>query len=231
MYLAAKRCGIDCLLIHGFRHTKELKEYKKVRNKIHDIRGILKRWDGDTKVKEKAERITGVYWGRFNPIHKGHIAVIKKLRRRTETLIVVIGSSEHKDEEENPFSGAERANMVTAYLKEEGIEGCRVVTINDDENYANGVDNIFRKCGNVDLLFLSDEYRGVDKSSARDKIINAIAGRARIAYFSRRGKLSSTLLRGRIADSKTWENLTGKSVVRIIKGIDGIDRIRRSRLR
>jgi cytidyltransferase-like protein len=48
----------------------------------------------------------GVYWGRFNPPHKGHLSVIKKFSDKYN-LTVAIGGSEHKNEKRNPFSGKE----------------------------------------------------------------------------------------------------------------------------
>ena len=40
-YLAARSCGIDCVLIGSFKHTKDLKEYKRIKNKIKTLSGLL----------------------------------------------------------------------------------------------------------------------------------------------------------------------------------------------
>ncbi len=40
-YLAAKNCGIDCLLIDSFKHTKEYSEYKRVKKRIKNIGELL----------------------------------------------------------------------------------------------------------------------------------------------------------------------------------------------
>ena len=67
----------------------------------------------------------GVYWGRFNPPHKGHLSVIRKLNENWN-LIVAIGNSEHRNERTNPFSGAARRRMLESYLKELKIWGVKV---------------------------------------------------------------------------------------------------------
>ncbi|HDH28034.1 MAG TPA: nicotinamide-nucleotide adenylyltransferase, partial [Euryarchaeota archaeon] len=46
--------------------------------------------------------------GRFQPFHKGHLAVIKKILSEADELIIVVGSSQHRGAVENPFSADER---------------------------------------------------------------------------------------------------------------------------
>ena len=81
------------------------------------------------------EKLVGVYWGRFNPPHKGHLEMIKSLSKKVKTVIVVIGSSEFKNEKRNPFSGAERKQMLLAYIKEAKIKNVKVVTHKDKGGY------------------------------------------------------------------------------------------------
>ena len=50
--------------------------------------------------------------GRFQPFHKGHLAVIKKILGEADELIIVVGSSQHRDVVENPFSAEERVEMI-----------------------------------------------------------------------------------------------------------------------
>ena len=44
-YLPAKRSGIDCVLIDGFKHTREDVNYRRVRRKISDMSGVLEYLD------------------------------------------------------------------------------------------------------------------------------------------------------------------------------------------
>jgi hypothetical protein len=46
-------------------------------------------------------------------------------------LIVAIGSSEHRDERTNPFSGAERKRMLESHLRELQIPDVKVVALRD----------------------------------------------------------------------------------------------------
>ena len=58
------------------------------------------------------KKIIGCYWGRFNPVHKGHVLLIKKLLKKVDELVIAIGSSQEKNTKRNPFSGNERKQMI-----------------------------------------------------------------------------------------------------------------------
>ncbi|MGD1099334.1 MAG: adenylyltransferase/cytidyltransferase family protein [Thermoplasmata archaeon] len=120
----------------------------------------------------------GVYWGRFNPPHKGHLSVIRKFQVQCD-LVVAIGSSEHRNEKTNPFSGAERKRMVEAYLKEAEIEGVRVVTLPDGKSESWAVDNLIQKC-RPDLLILSTE---------KSRLSDLAEQRIRVVRFPRTGRI------------------------------------------
>lgn len=157
----------------------------------------------------------GVYWGRFNPPHKGHLRVIRRLRK-DGPLVVAIGSSERENERADPFSGAERKAMMEAYLRETGIRDVRVVTVKDGRSESWAVDNLVRKC-HPDRLYLSTE---------RNTLADLAQERVHVVRFPRTGSVSSTRIRDAIASGReSWKRLTGKSVARMIEELDGVRRI------
>ncbi|MGA7476507.1 MAG: adenylyltransferase/cytidyltransferase family protein [Thermoplasmata archaeon] len=162
--------------------------------------------------------VIGVYWGRFNPPHKGHLSVIRKFRDRYD-LIIAIGSSERKDEKTNPFSGAERKRMMEAYLREGGIRGVRVVALPDGKSESWAIDNLIRKC-HPEMLILSTE---------KSHLAALAEQRLPVVRFRRTGKVSSTQIRDSLAAGDgRWKTLTGKSVVKLVGELDGTRRIRRA---
>ena len=164
------------------------------------------------------QRLRGVYWGRFNPPHKGHLAMVRRFRRRCR-LTVAIGSAEHKGERADPFSGRERTEMMRAYLSEAKIEGVRVVSLRDGASLAWAIDNMVRRC-RPDVVFLSSES---------SRLARMTSARVRVIRFQRTGRISSTRLRDSIAAGRTdWTRLTGRTVVRWILSHDGVARIRAS---
>ncbi len=172
-------------------------------------------------MRPRAARLpTGVYWGRFNPPHKGHLGAITRFKNRYN-LIVAIGSAEHRNERTNPFSGTERKAMMMALLKEAGIDGLRVVTLADGPSETWSVENLIRRC-KPEVILLSTERRGsLDAALARSGV--------RVTRFRRTGTVSSTRIRDSIAaGTEEWRRLTGKSVATLIENYDGPRRIRRA---
>ncbi|HEY1198934.1 MAG TPA: adenylyltransferase/cytidyltransferase family protein [Thermoplasmata archaeon] len=165
----------------------------------------------------KNKLATGVYWGRFNPPHQGHLSVIRKFKDKCN-LVVAIGSSEHKNERTNPFSGAERKEMMEAYLRESRIGGVRVVTLADGNSESSALDNLIRK-RKPDLLILSTE---------KSHLADLAEQRLPVIHFPRTGKVSSTLIRDSLAAGDgRWKRLIGRSVARLVVGFDEIRRIKK----
>ncbi|MDP2666640.1 MAG: adenylyltransferase/cytidyltransferase family protein [Candidatus Diapherotrites archaeon] len=159
----------------------------------------------------------GVYWGRFNPPHKGHLRVIKGILKEVDKLFVVVGSAEFRNTKRNPFDGTEKRKMMQAYLKEEGIDSnkVKVVVVMDGKSYSVGIQNLFECCGQFDVLYTDKET-----------VIKLIRKKVRIKRIKRAGTISSTKIRDAIAFNQSWEQFTGKSVARLIKKFNGIKRIK-----
>jgi nicotinamide-nucleotide adenylyltransferase len=167
--------------------------------------------------KSNMKKTVGVYWGRFNPPHKGHIALVKRLVKKVDLLIVAVGNAESKNTKRNPFSGDERVKMLKGYLKEQDIKVEDVVAVEDGNSWASSIDNLFEKCGKFEILFTDHKT-----------IARLVGNRVKVVSFERKGDISSTLMRDSIAKGEEWENLTGKSVVSLIRRFDGIARIKRA---
>jgi|SRR5208337_233199 len=166
---------------------------------------------------ESMKKTVGVYWGRFNPPHKGHIALVKRLVKKVDLLIVAVGSAGSKNTKRNPFSGEERVEMLKSYLREQNIKVKDVIAVKDGNSWTSSIDNLFEKCGRFDVLFTDHRL-----------IAKLVGNRLKVVSFERKGDVSSTLIRDSIAKGEEWENLTGKSVVSLIRRFDGIARIKRA---
>lgn len=158
----------------------------------------------------------GVYWGRFNPPHKGHMRMIRRFLKEVEMLVIAIGRSESMNEKRNPFNGKERARMMRAYLREEGIDKVKIVLVPDGKSYYEAIRNLFAFCPRFDVMYTDKET-----------IIRAVERKVKVKRFQRIEKVSATMIRNAIAHDMEWKHLTGKSVARIIKELGGIERIKR----
>ncbi len=158
----------------------------------------------------------GVYWGRFNPPHLGHLSLIKKLAKEVDALVVAIGSAESKGTRRNPFSGEERKAMLKEYIEKENLASkVKIVLVPDGESYASSVRNLFSRCNTFDVLY-------TDKKT----VMNLVKNKVKVRTVSRTGGLSSTKVRNAIANGESWEHLTAHPVVQKIRDFDGEERIK-----
>jgi len=63
----------------------------------------------------------GLYVGRFQPIHLGHLEAIRHLLGQVDELIIVVGSAQHSHTIENPFTAGERITMIRLALQEASV--------------------------------------------------------------------------------------------------------------
>src|SRR5256885_10084300 len=69
--------------------------------------------DAPTETPATSERVhTAVLIGRFQPLHNGHMALLRAALERAEQIVVVLGSAWQAPNPKNPFSWQERAQML-----------------------------------------------------------------------------------------------------------------------
>ena len=85
----------------------------------------------------------GLFLGRMQPIHDGHLTIIKEGLKRCETLIIAIGSAQEERTARNPLTYLERALLIRHVLDAEGIDPDRYLIVgvpdrehpSDDESW------------------------------------------------------------------------------------------------
>ena len=74
----------------------------------------------------------GLFVGRFQPFHNGHLEAVKSILRECDEAVIAVGSSQKSHEPDNLFTVGERIEMIYESLKEAGLAGkCLVVGIPD----------------------------------------------------------------------------------------------------
>ncbi len=63
----------------------------------------------------------GIYVGRFQPPHNGHLYCIKQALNKVDELIIVIAAAQYSHTKRNPFTAGERYEMLWGALQEEKI--------------------------------------------------------------------------------------------------------------
>ena len=72
---------------------------------------------------------TGLFIGRFQPFHKGHLEAAKFALGSVDLLVIVVGSAQKSHEARNPFTAGERISMIRAALDEAKIDSKRALLI------------------------------------------------------------------------------------------------------
>jgi nicotinamide-nucleotide adenylyltransferase len=162
----------------------------------------------------------GLFVGRFQPFHLGHLSAIKDLLKEVDELVIVIGSAQYSHNLNNPFTAGERLIMVRKALEEAGIDYSRVwvVPVPDAhlhmmwvsalEGYTPPFDVVYSNEPLTRRLFIEAKYR------------------VKPIRFHERKLYSSTEIRERMLKEESWEKLVPKSVAAFIKEIDGVNRLR-----
>lgn len=162
----------------------------------------------------------GLYVGRFQPPHKGHIEVVKDIMEEVEELIIVVGSAQESHTFENPFTAGERIYMLKEALKEEGLDLSRIyiIPILDIE-----MNHVWPRYVTMFTPKFQVVYSGnplvrrlFKEANYEVKTHRMIDRRVYSGKYIRR-----LMLRG---DSK-WKELVPKSVARIIEELGGILRL------
>ncbi|NWG10065.1 MAG: nicotinamide-nucleotide adenylyltransferase [Nitrososphaerales archaeon] len=162
---------------------------------------------------------SGLFIGRFQPFHKGHLKVVKDLLDRVEELVIFIGSSQYSHTMDNPFTTGERITMVRLALNEEGIDPARyfIVPAPDVEMHSTWVSRVLSYSPRFDVVFSNEPLTR--------RLFVESGFKVEPIPFYKRTTLSATEIRKRMLSGENWEELVPESVAQFIKQIDGVGRI------
>lgn len=162
----------------------------------------------------------GLFVGRFQPFHLGHLGAIKTALEQVEELIIVVGSAEYSHSDKNPFTAGERVEMILAALKEANIDPARyvVIPVRDVHIHATWVPFIVSQVPRFDIVFTNEPLTS--------RLFKERGYRVERIPFIERATYSATEIRERILNRKNWESLVPNSVAELLVTFRGIERIR-----
>jgi nicotinamide-nucleotide adenylyltransferase len=161
----------------------------------------------------------GLYIGRFQPFHKGHLMVVKNALKQVKSIIIV-PAVPMKYGENDPFSADERAGIIRNALMKEGIKNFELVPIKDIPSDAEYVNHVRANTKPFNIVFVGENrLNGMLFSDAGFKVITS----------PRFLDISSTEVRKRIREDKDWEELVPEGTVEYIKKKDLIKKVQKQK--
>ncbi|MGA3190972.1 MAG: nicotinamide-nucleotide adenylyltransferase [Candidatus Bathyarchaeia archaeon] len=162
----------------------------------------------------------GLYVGRFQPFHLGHLSAIKEVLKEVDELVIVIGSAQYSHNLSNPFTAGERLVMVREALEECKVDYERVwiVPVPDVHLHMMWVSSLEGYTPRFDVVYSNEPLTRRLFTEAEYKV-------KPIRFFDRK-LYSSTEIRKRMVKDENWEKLVPKSVAAFIREIDGINRLK-----
>ena len=204
-YKAIEELKPDVICIGYDQRTGKLEEKLKEKG----LKTILKKIKpyNPQKYKTSIKKKRALFVGRFQPLHKGHLKVIKDTSKRYREIAIVIGSA-NKDDDKNPFNAEHRKNMIIETLKKEGIENYSIFIVPDIPDDNKWPAHVEKFTGKFDLVITRNDLvkRLFENAGKEVEYIPEL-------YYD----ISSTDIREKLKKSLKWENFVPKEVAEYIK--------------
>ncbi|HJW65381.1 MAG TPA: nicotinamide-nucleotide adenylyltransferase [Candidatus Bathyarchaeia archaeon] len=162
----------------------------------------------------------GLYVGRFQPFHLGHLEAIQRVLKEADEAVIVIGSAQYSHNTNNPFTAGERLVMIRKALKEADVDYSRVwvVPVPDVHLHMLWV---------AALEGYTPPFKVVFSNEPLTRRLFMEAGyKVKSIRFFERKDYNSTLVREKMLQDDSWTSLVPKSVADFITEIDGVNRLR-----
>ena len=141
---------------------------------------------------------TGIFIGRFQPFHKGHLHAIAYASRLCERLIIGVGSSQVSSTPKNPLTASARIRIMSAgigkrLISEGKISFMEIPDFGDDDAW---------------FEYIKDKEPGIKVVFSRNRLVKSIFKHRGIMVVSpnwyRRDKLSATVIRKLMRNGARW---------------------------
>jgi nicotinamide-nucleotide adenylyltransferase len=156
-----------------------------------------------------------LFIGRFQPLHNGHMSVIKRLAKRSN-LKIGIGSAQYRNTKDNPFSAEERKAMIKAALKAEHIKNVKIFFVPDIHNDEKWIVHVKKIVGRFDSAYSGNLWviSIFKKAKIPCKIIREI------------DPYAATKIRTEIAKNQPIDHLVPEAVLAYLRKIRALERIK-----
>ena len=166
------------------------------------------------------DKVRGILIGRMQPVHNGHVEVIKRILEEVDEIVIGIGSAQLSHEVKDPFTAGERVLMMTQALAEINVDPSRyyIIPMQDINFNAIWVSHVKMLTPPFSILYsgnplvkqlFSEEGYEVRQPPLYDRL-----------------NLSGTEVRRRILKDENWQELVPNATIELLREIDGVNRLK-----
>jgi nicotinamide-nucleotide adenylyltransferase len=162
----------------------------------------------------------GLFVGRFQPFHNGHLEAIRYILGKVDELIIVVGSAQYSHTDTNPFTAGERITMIRLALNEAAIEPSKYYTIPvpDVTMHSTWLAELQSYVPRFDAIYSNEPLTRLLVKEAKARIESVPMFRREIYW--------ATEIRRRMLIGEDWSDLVPKNAAEFIEQIGGVDRIK-----
>lgn len=166
------------------------------------------------------EKVRGILIGRMQPVHNGHMEVIKQILSEVDEIIIGIGSAQLSHELKDPFTAGERVVMINQALADSGVDPSRYYIIPMQDINFNAI-----WVSHVKMLTppFSIVYSG---NPLVKQLFKEEGYEVRQPPLYDRLHLSGSEVRRRILNGENWKELVPKATSDLLAEIDGVERLK-----
>lgn len=161
--------------------------------------------------------MNGLFIGRFQPFHLGHLDAIKFGLSKVENLWIGIGSSDKSNEKRNPFSADERKQMILSSLDDDSLKRIKIYYISDVDDHEKWTYHVDSLVPKYDVVFSNDDFTHTLYQKRGIKVISV--------PLKERENLSGTNIREMIAMGKDWMALVPEGTKNVLLKMDAERRL------
>jgi nicotinamide-nucleotide adenylyltransferase len=164
----------------------------------------------------------GLFIGRFQPFHLGHVATIKHALKNVDELAIVVGSAQASYEPQNPFTAGERVTMINDSLNADNTIDCKktlIIPVPDTNIHSTWTHSVDMLLPRYDVVFTNNAFTGYLFLQRNIKVTEP--------KLLNRSELSGTAIRRRIVKNSKWIHLVTEQTQKVIHAVDGVERLKK----